>query len=342
MRVTLKVIAERAGVHISTVDKVIHNRGGVSKEVEANIRSIIKELGYKPNPTGRALQRSGTSYRIRAILLEVDAQPYIAEGIRRELSGINFDLDVDFVSTAFLDVEGQAAHLQQALEDHVNGVILMPTYSPATEAAVRQLMEKGIPVVTVDSDLRDSGRLCHVGQDAVKGARIAGRMMGLFLRGKGKTAVITNSLDEDQYHDQVKMREQAFTSFLKENYPGIEIVRYVEGFEDRERTLRETAKLLCDVPDLKGLFVACGGVDAVGRAIRDAGMAMQTSVISFEEYPEILDLIRSDVVDCTIGGNLVEQGRRGLSILVDYLVYGQMPKKDPVYMDARILVKESL
>ncbi|MBQ6591176.1 MAG: LacI family DNA-binding transcriptional regulator [Lachnospiraceae bacterium] len=342
MRVTLKMIAERAGVHISTVDKVIHNRGGVSKEVEANIRSIIRELGYKPNPAGRALQRSGTSYLIRAILLEVDAQPYIAEGIRRELAGINFDLDVEFVSTPFLDVEGQAALLKQALEDRVNGVILMPNYSPVTEEAVRRLVENKIPVVTVDSDLRDSGRLCHIGQDAVKGARIAGRMMGLFLRGKGRTAVITNSLDEDRYHDQVKTREKEFTAFLQNHFPGIEIVRYVEGYEDRERTLLETAKLLREEQDLKGIFVACGGVDAVGRAVREAGRARQTSVISFEEYPEILDLIRSDVVDCTIGGSLVETGQKGLSVLVDYLVYGQKPAKETIFMDARILVKESL
>lgn len=336
------MIAERAGVHISTVDKVIHNRGGVSKEVEANIRSIIKELGYKPNPAGRALQRSGSSYRIRAFLLEVDAQPYIAEGIRRSLAEINFDMDVEFCSSSFLDVEGQTALLEKALDDGVSGVILMPNYSPLTEAAVRRLVDHNIPVVTVDSDLRNSGRLCHVGQDAVKGARIAGRMMGLFLRGKGKTAVITNSLDEDFYHDQVKMRELTFTSFMRENYPDIEIVRYVESFEDRERILLETTRLLREEPDLKGLFIACGGVDTVGRAVRDAGMAQQTSVISFEEYPEILDLIRADVVDCTIGGSLVEQGRKGLSILTDYLVYGQKPKSDTVFMDTRILVKESL
>ena len=159
------MIAERAGVHISTVDKVIHNRGGVSKELEANIRSIIKELGYKPNPAGRALQRSGSSYRIRAFLLEVDAQPYIAEGIRRSLAEINFDLDVEFSSSSFLDVEGQTALLEKALDDGVSGVILMPNYSPLTEAAVRRLVNHNIPVVTVDSDLRNSGRLCHVGQD---------------------------------------------------------------------------------------------------------------------------------------------------------------------------------
>ena len=116
----------------------------------------------------------------------------------------------------------------------------------------------------------------------------------------------------------------------------------MEGFEDREITYRETAKLLEEEPDVKGIFIACGGVDAVGRAIREAGKAEETSVVSFEEYPEILDLIRARVVDCTIGGNLVEQGRTSLRLMMEYLVYGEKPRRDPVYMDAKILVKESI
>lgn len=342
MRVTLKMIAERAGVHISTVDKVIHNRGGVSKEVEAEIRQIIKELGYKTNPAGRALQRSGKSYRICVFLLDVDAHPYIAEGIRRELSDTDFDVNVEFTTTAFLDVDAQAEHIKNAIDENADGIILMPNNSPRIKESVDQAKKKGIPVITVDSDLEDSGRLCHVGQDAVKGARIAGRMMGLFLRGKGKAAVITNSLDEEHYHDQVRARQTEFTAFLKDNYPDIEIVRYVEGFEDRGTVYRETKRLLLEEPDLEGIFIACGGVDAVGRAVREAGRALETSVVSFEEYPEILDLIRARVVDCTIGGSLVEQGRRSLRLMTNYLIYGERPEKEKNYMDARILVKESL
>lgn len=341
MRVTLKTIAERAGVHISTVDKVIHNRGGVSKEVEANIRAIIEELGYKTNPAGRALQRSGKKYRIAVLLLDVDAQPYIAEGIRREQAGANFDIDVSFHTSSFMDVEGQLELLKKTEEDKVDGIILLPNHSRRIEAAVERMVRKNIPVITVDSDL-SGDRLCHVGHDAVKGACIAGRMMGLFLRGEGKAAIITNSMSTEVYHDQVSTRTTEFARFIRENYPGIKIIRYVEGFEDRDITYRETARLLQEEPDIKGIFIACGGVDAVGRAIREAGKAEETSVISFEEYPEILDLIRARVVDCTIGGNLVEQGRTGLRLMIEYLVYGTMPNRDPVYMDAKILVKESL
>ena len=44
MAVTLKQIAEMAGVHKSTVDKVIHNRPGVSDEVRLKIRRLLEEL----------------------------------------------------------------------------------------------------------------------------------------------------------------------------------------------------------------------------------------------------------------------------------------------------------
>ena len=64
MRVTMKEIAERAGVHQATVDKVVHNRVGVSDEVRAKVQAIIDELGYKPNPTGRVLQRQGKKWCI--------------------------------------------------------------------------------------------------------------------------------------------------------------------------------------------------------------------------------------------------------------------------------------
>ena len=45
MRITLKEIAKMANVHYSTVDKVLHDREGVSDEVRKKIKRIIKETG---------------------------------------------------------------------------------------------------------------------------------------------------------------------------------------------------------------------------------------------------------------------------------------------------------
>ena len=50
MGVTIKQIAEMAGVHRSTVDKVLHKRQGVSDDVRKKVQKIIDENNYEANP----------------------------------------------------------------------------------------------------------------------------------------------------------------------------------------------------------------------------------------------------------------------------------------------------
>lgn len=53
--VTIKQIADLCGVSRGTVDRVINERGNVKPETKELVLSMAKELGYKPNPAGKAL-----------------------------------------------------------------------------------------------------------------------------------------------------------------------------------------------------------------------------------------------------------------------------------------------
>jgi LacI family transcriptional regulator len=48
-KIRIKDIAEKAGVSIGTVDRVLHNRGDVRSETREKILQIVKEMGYTPN-----------------------------------------------------------------------------------------------------------------------------------------------------------------------------------------------------------------------------------------------------------------------------------------------------
>ncbi len=63
MRITLKEVASRAGVSYQTVSKVINGQAQVSRETEARIWQVVKELGYRPNYTARSL-RANRSFTI--------------------------------------------------------------------------------------------------------------------------------------------------------------------------------------------------------------------------------------------------------------------------------------
>ncbi|MDD4076288.1 MAG: helix-turn-helix domain-containing protein, partial [Eubacteriales bacterium] len=55
MAITIKQIAVKAGVSRGTVDRVLHNRGGVKPDIAEHVRMIAQELGYKPNRAARLL-----------------------------------------------------------------------------------------------------------------------------------------------------------------------------------------------------------------------------------------------------------------------------------------------
>ncbi|MBE6007057.1 MAG: LacI family DNA-binding transcriptional regulator [Sarcina sp.] len=342
MKVTIKKIAEIAGVHPATVDKVLHNRPGVSDEVRERVRKLIDELGYKPNPAGRVLQKQGREFVIAAILVKVDALPYIKEGIEkgiREQTGL--DITIHWYLSSYSDAGQQAQFIDKAVEEKADGIILSPINSNRVREAINRAAAAGIPLVTTNSDIDGTQRLCYVGQDGRRASRVAGRTMGNLLGGSGRIAIISSAIASENNSYHVKVREEGFCDFLRETFPDVEIIASVESFEDPEITYRETYNLLKKHPDLDGLYITCGGVSQVGRAIRDCGRE-DIKTLSFEKYPEILDLMQEDIIDCTIDSELERQGEIPVQVIMDELVLKKHPNEDNIFTDIRILIKECL
>lgn len=343
MKLTIKEIAEMAGVHRATVDKVLHNRVGVSDEVRARVQSIIDQVGYVPNPAGRALQKQGKVYRIAAVLVDVDAKEYLIEGIKTAIAKqAGFDFQVSYYVTRFQDIEAQRSILEKMIEEKVDGIILSPIYSKRIGEMIDRAQQLGIPVVTINSDVHDSNRMYYIGHNAKQASRVAGRMLGQFIGGEGELAIITSSIESENNNFYVQVRESEFSAFVKEEYPNIKIVERIESLEDRRITYQKTLQLLEEYPHLKGIYITCGGAAEVGRAIKEKNKQHQVKILSFEDYPEILELMKENVIDCTLSSDLQTQGELPVTVLVDYLVYGKKPKEKQFFTEIRILVKENI
>ena len=48
-KVTINDVAKAAGVSKGTVDRVLHNRGEVSRKSKEKVLKVIEELGFRPN-----------------------------------------------------------------------------------------------------------------------------------------------------------------------------------------------------------------------------------------------------------------------------------------------------
>lgn len=342
MKVTMKQIAEIAGVHRSTVDKVIHGRPGVSDDVRKKVQKIIDELEYKPNMVGMALKSQSKVFRLAAILLDVDAMPYLREGIARGAEEYrDFNIELQYEICKFSEPQEQARLIREAVQKGCDGIILSPINAGVVRDAVNRAADKGVPTITVNSDLTDSRRLCTVDQDNDREGRIAGRLMGSFLRGQGRIAVVTAASAEENNNYGVKNRETHFVSLISEQFPEIKIVRRIESMEDPVITFAQTMRLLEEEPELDGIFVTCGGVKEIGRAIKINGVQGLT-VVCYSDYPEIQELMREDIVTCTISSDLPEQGKLPVQLMMNYLLLHQRPKQEQYLVKSAIMVKESL
>lgn len=341
MSVTIKEIAEMAGVHRSTVDKVLHNRPGVSDPVRKRVQKIIDECNYKINPIGKALKMQDKELHIRALLLEVDAQPYLKKGIEKELNRYSsFQVTIEYMVTSYSDVQSQVKALQRCLEERVDGIILSPINAQEIVQKIDECTEKGIPVITVNTDIKGSQRLCFIGQDGFKAGRVAGRLMGEFLNGHGKIAIFTS--DGDNYQSfPFGTREGGFREIVERAYPDLELMPSIHT-QEKQQVIRKEMRILCEKePELSGIFITCGGVRAVGDVLEEYGRK-DIKLVCYENYPDILELLEADVVTATLDSGIEEQGREALEVLMDDLIYARRPLRKHLYSEIKILLKESL
>lgn len=80
MKVTIKEIAELAGVSINTVSRALNGKEGVSKTTQAKVLKIAEELNYIPNQFAKGL-KSKKSHLIGVVVTNV-ANPFYSEFVR--------------------------------------------------------------------------------------------------------------------------------------------------------------------------------------------------------------------------------------------------------------------
>ena len=68
-KVRIKDIAEKSGVSVGTVDRVLHNRPNVSKKAREKVEKVLKEINYQPNMYASALA-SNKKYTFICLLPE--------------------------------------------------------------------------------------------------------------------------------------------------------------------------------------------------------------------------------------------------------------------------------
>ena len=267
MAVTIKDIAAKAGVSRGTVDRALHNRKDVNPEVAKRIRRIVDAMGYIPNRAGKALAARKQPIRFGCLLPDKD-NPFftdVIKGFRRAEAELkDYGVSIELIHIHGFDVQTHIAAIKKAAKKRYKGMCITTLDLPEVQREVFALTQGGTPVVSVNTDIPDSGRICYVGTDYKKAGYTAAGMLSLITKEKQKLLIVSGSFHIRGHSDRIK----GFCTGLAEHGIAYEIIKTVEAFDSNEDSYILTHTILSKHPEITGVFVVAGGVPGVYRAIK--------------------------------------------------------------------------
>lgn len=163
---TIKDVAERAGVAVETVSRVLNNRGYLSEKTKQKVYAAMEELNYKPNEFARGLSKKDMG--MIAVIVPHIVHPYFAKAIscaEREIRRRGCKM---YLYNSSGDEEREKHTLELCQNSFITGVLLFS--SDIRPDFLRQFQ---IPIVTIERDV-ENATTCILCDNAL-GGRLAAK-----------------------------------------------------------------------------------------------------------------------------------------------------------------------
>lgn len=334
-KTTLEQIARAAGVSLSTVDRVINRRGGVSPKAEAKVLEWASRL----NLDRRIFRSHLKSLRI-AILMQSQHNPFY-RALRDAFSDLNVS-QAELRMTAFIhyidvnDPVGTGRKIDEAASSY-DGLIIICQNDPRLSDALR-LHSASLPIVTLVTDIPDCGRLAYVGADNRQMGRVVGELMGRFVGNDGGELLIVLGMQGMLGHEE---REMGFRTVLRERFPRCRIVASLESGENPDRAGEVVAAALTEHPEVRGIYNVSSGNVAIARTMQAMGLAQRVTMITHELTASRRQLLRDGILDAVIDQNPRLEAARALEVLARHFRRGDHGSIGPHHTPFDIFIREN-
>ncbi|GAA3766005.1 LacI family DNA-binding transcriptional regulator [Terriglobus aquaticus] len=149
----MREIARRAGVSSATVSRVINGSNAVTAETARRVQVILDEAKFIPNPSATTL-KYGRSKTYGLVIPDI-CNPYFSEFLAAFEAALE-QIDHEMLLTSVQDAEGLLRSVRRMLMRQVDGAVLMG--SEFETQAIEPLLQRRIPIVTLDRRSTDAGR----------------------------------------------------------------------------------------------------------------------------------------------------------------------------------------
>jgi len=329
-KLTLEMVAKIAGVGIATVDRVLNERGGVSPETTRKVLKAARDLGLKrllpeeyrhPWQIEVFLSNNGSSFFQQLVR-------YFSEAAG-ELGYRRITLHKTLVAESQPDKLAQSIIARSSTRD---GIIVFGHDYPPIYRALALCRSRGVPVITIVTDLPDADRLCHVGIDQYQAGRTAGLLMSKVVHQPGDIVMVSGRFDYWAHRQRIA----GFREVMMQRAPQRHLREVLFGLDQRDtiRTLLDQS--LAQSQHVAGLYNTGMGNSEVSETLRAHQLIGRCGYITHELYSVTRQLLRHNELDFALDQNAQQHARLAIELLLRHLESGYQPD---IYRDGNVALR---
>ena len=342
--ITIKDIAREANVSEGTVDRVIHNRSGVSKKTEAKVKKVLERHNFKVNPVASALAMK-KKHQISVLIPEYNdsdlfwKSPYL--GVLKAADDVkNFGVQINSFTFNQSNAKSYLSAFQDVLETEPTAVIMVPNFSDETKQIINRLEALNIPYLFLNIDIEGFNNMAYVGQDSYTAGYIAGKLMH-FNNPQPCEFLIIQSSQNITKNNAISNRVKGFKDFFFKNE--IDSTPQTLKIEDINNVIeaKEVINLYLQThPQIKGVFVPSSRIYKVVDCMEEHHLK-NLQLIGFDNTPQNTECLTNDSVAFLISQKPFDQGYKSVRLLAEYLIHNKIPERK-TYLPIDILIKENV
>ena len=327
--ITLRMVAEKAGVSVNTASRAINNKPDINQETKKRIFKVAQELGYVRNNTAVALRTKKTG--TIGVVIEDNRNPFYAEVLNgMEVAAREKNYHIILTNTQ-KDYKKEEEAINLLLAKRVDGLLIDPVQDRDDD--INSLVEANIPFVVVGRDFENI-ELDAVYNDEVKGGFLATEY--LIKKGHKRIALIDGFL----YKSPAKGRLEGYKKALIKYGISMDDALVSVGDIDVKDGYERTKQMLEKDLDFTAIF-AYNDMMAFGamQAIREKGLKIPED-IGLVGYDDIPFCSLMDPALTTIRLKKQELGIESVKLLLSR-INGNRKKPKKIRLDVDIIVRKT-
>lgn len=335
----VKEIARRAGVSIGTVDRVLHQRPGVSVSTRDKINQIIKEINYQPNLLARRLASNKTIHFVTLIpKVSVETSFWEAplKGIERAESEIKqYNVKVE---KYFFDQDDRSSFVketQKILKKKVDGILLVPDFIEEAISFTNKCQKLNIPFVFIDSDIPSQPSLSYIGPHLYESGSVAASLASYLIGSKDRILIVHISTEIENQHHLLRKEEGFRKYFNDRKFPNkIEKIDISKVSYDAVKNSMDL--ILRKYQDIKVIYVTNSKVSIVAHYLKEH--KKNILLIGYDLVKENIEYLEGEIINFLICQKPGEQAYRGVMALYRRVVL-KLPVEQYTFMPKDIIMK---